>query len=33
VTKTGGEWLSAQAPRTTEAIERLMAAAAGARRP
>jgi Xaa-Pro aminopeptidase len=24
VTATGGEWLSAQLPRTTEAIERLM---------
>ena len=33
VTPTGGEWLSAQAPRTTDAIERLMAAGAGARRP
>ena len=33
VTATGGEWLSAQLPRTTEAIERLMAAGSGARRP
>jgi len=33
VTKTAGEWLSAQAPRTTEAIERLMAAGGEARRP
>jgi Xaa-Pro aminopeptidase len=33
VTPTGGEWLSGQAPRTTDAIERLMAAASGARRP
>ena len=33
VTPTGGEWLSAQAPRTTDAIERLMAAGSGARRP
>jgi Xaa-Pro aminopeptidase len=32
VTPTGGEWLSAQAPRTTEAIEGLMAGG-GARRP
>jgi Xaa-Pro aminopeptidase len=32
VTATGGEWLSAQLPRTTEEIERLMAAG-GARRP
>jgi Xaa-Pro aminopeptidase len=33
VTPTGGEWLSAQAPRTTDAIERLMAAGGGASRP
>jgi Xaa-Pro aminopeptidase len=33
VTPTAGEWLSAQAPRTTDAIERLMAAGSGARRP
>jgi Xaa-Pro aminopeptidase len=33
VTPVGGEWLSAQAPRTTDAIERLIAAGGGARRP
>jgi len=33
VTPTGGRWLSAQVPRTTEAIERLMAARGKARRP
>jgi Xaa-Pro aminopeptidase len=31
VTATGGEWLSAGAPRTTDAIERLMRAGAGRR--
>jgi Xaa-Pro aminopeptidase len=31
VTPTGGEWLSTEAPRTTDAIERVMAG--GARRP
>jgi Xaa-Pro aminopeptidase len=33
VTPTGGEWLSTRVPRTTDAIERLMAAGGGTRRP
>jgi len=33
VTRSAGEWLSAALPRTTDAIERLMAAGAAARRP
>jgi Xaa-Pro aminopeptidase len=32
VTATGGEWLSAGAPRTTEDIERVMREARGGRR-
>jgi len=31
VTATGGEWLSAGAPRTTDAIERLMRSGRGGR--